>query len=242
MAANRQQASAEPSRPAGNMKSILSSLRCRADADAINAEHDRAEAKRVGMMMFFDADVPKRHFAIPAILPGPWADKLKDLKEQIGKGCLLALLGKRGTGKTQMAVELMRHTCVQGRSARYTTAMRFFTAIKDSYQAATTESAVLNQYLKPQILVIDEAQERGETGWEDRLLTHLIDCRYGAMKDTVLVSNLSRREFERAIGSSILSRMSETGGIIECNWPSFRDTAKYGPDAAAVRQKQEGGV
>ena len=242
MAANRQQASAEPSRPAGNMKSILSSLRCRADADAINAEHDRAEAKRVGMMMFFDADVPKRHFAIPAILPGPWADKLKDLKEQIGKGCLLALLGKRGTGKTQMAVELMRHTCVQGRSARYTTAMRFFTAIKDSYQAATTESAVLNQYLKPQILVIDEAQERGETGWEDRLLTHLIDCRYGAMKDTVLVSNLSRREFERAIGSSILSRMSETGGIIECNWPSFRDTAKHGPDAAAVRQKQEGGV
>ena len=215
------------------MKSILSSLRCRADADAINAEHDRAEAKRVGMMMFFDADVPKRHFAIPAILPGPWADKLKDLKEQIGKGCLLALLGKRGTGKTQMAVELMRHTCVQGRSARYTTAMRFFTAIKDSYQAATTESAVLNQYLKPQILVIDEAQERGETGWEDRLLTHLIDCRYGAMKDTVLVSNLSRREFERAIGSSILSRMSETGGIIECNWPSFRDTAKHGPDAAA---------
>ena len=217
------------------MKSILSSLRCDADADAINAEHDLAEAKRVGMMMFFDADVPKRHFARPAPnRPSPWADKLKDLEGQVGKGCLLALLGKRGTGKTQMAVELMRHTCVQGRSARYTTAMRFFTAIKDSYQAATTESAVLNQYLKPQILVIDEAQERGETGWEDRLLTHLIDCRYGAMKDTVLVSNLSRREFERAIGSSILSRMSETGGIIECNWPSFRDTAKHGPDAAAA--------
>lgn len=225
------------------MKSILSSLLSDADADAINAEHDRAEAKRVGMMMFFDADVPKRHFARPAILPGPWADKLKDLEGQVGKGCLLALLGKRGTGKTQMAVELMRHTCVQGGLAKYTTAMRFFTAIKDSYKGDTTESAVLNQYLKPQILVIDEAQERGETGWEDRLLTHLIDCRYGAMKDTVLVSNLSRREFERAIGSSILSRMSETGGIIECNWPSFRDTAKHGPDAAAaVRQKQEGGV
>ena len=225
------------------MKIILLSLRCDADADAINAEHDRAEAIRVGMMMFFDADVPKRHFAIPAILPGPWLDKLKDLKGQIGKGCLLALLGKRGTGKTQMAVELMRHTCVQGRSAKYTTAMRFFTAVKDSYKGDTTESAVLKQYLKPCLLVIDEAQERGETGWEDRLLGSLVDSRYGAMRDTVLVSNLARREFERAIGSSIMSRMSETGGIIECNWPSFRAPAKHGPDAAAgVRQTQEGGV
>lgn len=225
------------------MKNILLSLRCDADADAINAEHDRAEARRVGMMMFFDADVPKRHFPIPAILPGPWADKLKDLEGQVGKGCLLALLGKRGTGKTQMAVELIRITCVQGRSARYTTALRFFMSLKDSYRVGTTESAVLNKYLKPHLLVIDEAQERGETGWEDRLLGSLVDSRYGAMRDTVLVSNLSRREFERAIGSSIMSRMSETGGIIECNWPSFRDTSKHGPDAAAgVKQKQEGGV
>jgi hypothetical protein len=235
------------------MKSILLSLPCDADADAINAEHDRAEAIRVGMMMFNDADVPRRHFPVPAILPGPWADKLVELKEHVGKGSLLALIGKRGTGKTQMGVELIRRACWKGLSAKYAKAMQFFTAIKDSYSKNAPESSVMDAYLKARVLVIDEAQERGETAWEDRLLTHLIDCRYGDMKDTVLISNLNRREFEASIGSSILSRMSETGGIIECNWPSFRDMAKpyqpYQPCEpcvvveadAAGGQTQEGG-
>jgi len=63
------------------------------------------------------------------------------------------------------------------------------------------------------------------TPWEDRMLTALVDYRYSQKRDTVLISNLKRDEFETSMGNSILSRMVEAGGIIECGWPSFRSPA-----------------
>lgn len=208
------------------MKSILLCRLSDAEVATRDAERQRDENCQRAQMLFDASGVQARHIQRPPLSSGPWADKLVELKEHVGKGSLLALIGKRGTGKTQMGVELIRRACWKGLSTKYAKAMQFFTAIKDSYSKNAPESSVMDAYLKARVLVIDEAQERGETAWEDRLLTHLIDCRYGDMKDTVLISNLNRREFEASIGSSILSRMSETGGIIECNWPSFRDMAK----------------
>ena len=52
----------------------------------------------------------------------------------------------------------------------------------------------------------------------------MIYKRYGAMKDTILISNQTPDVFQKAIGSSILSRLQETGAIIQCDWPSFRET------------------
>jgi len=54
------------------------------------------------------------------------------------------------------------------------------------------------------------------------MLTALIDYRYSQMRDTVIISNLKREAFTASMGASVVSRMIEAGGIIECNWPSFR--------------------
>jgi DNA replication protein DnaC len=65
-------------------------------------------------------------------------------------------------------------------------------------------------------------QERGETPWEDRLLTHLIDRRYASEKDTLLITNQSKESFIQSIGPSAASRIVEVGGIVTCDWPSYR--------------------
>lgn len=156
----------------------------------------------------------------------PWSVTLRKMSSRLGEGILVALLGTRGGGKTQLGVELMFDVTANLRSARYVTAMEIFLDVKASYRkdSEKTEDEVVQSYCKPSLLILDEVHERGETPWEDRILTHIIDKRYrDGNRDTVLIANLDRVEFEKSMGKSVVSRLNETGGIIVCNWPSFRE-------------------
>ena len=184
--------------------------------------------------------IPERHFSLARLqTSGAWGEGLGRVCALLGKGCLIALIGSRGTGKTQLAIEASRESCRADRSALYTTAMDIFMAIKASYrQDGAGERSALAQFERPSLLIIDEAHVRGETDWENNLLTHLIDGRYRAVKDTVIISNQTHNQFRKSIGTSIYSRLIETGAVIECTWPSFRqqetsDYAKNNPDLVA---------
>lgn len=172
-----------------------------------------------------DCGIPARHKQSPGAQPGPWRDTLNRLVELDGSGFLIALLGGRGTGKTQMGVELIarRVNKAERFTCKYVRAMDVFIDVKESYRRdGPNERDVLKRFIGPQLLVIDEAHERGETAWEDRLLTYIVDRRYGDGKDTLLISNSQHAEFRAAIGESIYSRLVETGGVVVCDWPSFR--------------------
>lgn len=184
---------------------------------------------------FDDAGVPPRHVQpIQGGTSTEWNAKRDTLIARLGTGFLIAMLGERGTGKTQAAVEVIRAYCQTAArpSALYVRAMDVFMSLKESYRRdGPTERSQLERFAKPSLLIVDESQERGSTDWEDRLLTHLIDLRYANGTDTLLLSNLKPDAFKASIGPSIFSRLIETGGIIECNWQSFRERAK--PLAAA---------
>ena len=171
-----------------------------------------------------NSGVPERQRLCEPDLKNALGEKLDLMKSEIHTGMLYALIGKRGTGKTQCAVQLIKYACNKKISAKYAVTMDFFMDIKETYKthADSTEARVLKDYLKPQFLILDEIHERGESEWENRLLTHMIDKRYGALKDTILISNQTHDVFCMSIGNSILSRLNETGGIIVCNWESFR--------------------
>jgi DNA replication protein DnaC len=140
------------------------------------------------------------------------------------KGALIALMGARGPGKTQLGVCAMHRVCRAGRSARYVKALDFYAELKAAYSPHTQELErdIIRQYCKPRLLVIDGMEERGETAWEDRMLSHLIDRRYDDMTDTILIGNLTEEKLLLSVGPSADSRLRETGGIIKCEWPSFR--------------------
>jgi len=128
----------------------------------------------------------------------------------------LSFLGPRGTGKTQAATLLAFEFDSAGFSACYSTAFEFFLAIKSSFNSSTqSEDDVLKRFLSPALLVLDELQERGDTAFEDRMLAYLIDRRYRDCKATILIANLKPDAFATALGSSIMRRVNETGGVIE---------------------------
>jgi len=103
--------------------------------------------------------------------------------------------------------------------------MGFFLDLKAGYRdKGAAEKQVIEQYCTPSLLILDEVQERGETPWEDRILGHLIDRRYGAQKDTLLISNQTKENFLSSIGESAASRIRETGGMIICDWESYRSS------------------
>lgn len=149
-----------------------------------------------------------------------WLAAYEEARERVQRNGIVVLYGKRGCGKTRMAAEL---AVVVGNS-RYRTAMRFFLEVRETFRkdAARSEMQVIDDLTECGLLILDEIQERGETGFEDRLLTHVIDARYAAMRPTVLIANLTKRELSEALGASIVDRACENGKSIEFNWESYR--------------------
>lgn len=173
-----------------------------------------------------DWNAPKRHSATK-IEPDSveWTQAFDKLKSKLGNGALITLLGKRGSGKTQMAVEAMRHLLEPIQNSKYVSAVEFFMQIKNAYRKDSEESEmeIMENFEEASLLVIDEFGKRSDSDWERVMLFELIDKRYGNLKDTILISNLDALGFSEFAGESIMSRLNETGGIIECNWKSFRE-------------------
>ncbi len=180
------------------------------------------------------SNIPKRHQRAQEIIndassPAAWLKTRDRVISKIGEGFLIALLGTRGPGKTQIAEQAIRYCCHQlgdkaARPCLYVRAMDIFVDLRATYKEGSTETerSVIEKFCSPQLLVIDECQERGETAFEDRMFNYIIDRRYGDMTDTIAIANLTEKAFRESAGASIVSRLIETGEIIECTWESFR--------------------
>ena len=148
------------------------------------------------------------------------------------RGTCVVLVGPRGTGKTQLALELglvlyEEHLVDQS----YTTLSGLLQQEKDSWNKPpqldgfNRPTSPLKKAKEVGLLVLDEIQEVAGTDWEMSQFVRLFDERYGAMKRTVLISNLMPEAMQKFVGPSVWSRISETGLLVLCggeNWGSFR--------------------
>ena len=182
-----------------------------------------------------------RHGDCVTIHGDQWQAAYQRAKVCAERGGLIVAYGGRGTGKTQMAFHLARNAnfpnCTlppiykngftpeyRTRPVIYTKAMEIFLDCKHSFSRkdAPTTKEILQKLEDAAFLVIDEAQVRGETKFEDDLLTHLIDKRYDGERATMLITNLGRKEFAATLSPSIISRIEQIGCGIDCNWQSYR--------------------
>jgi DNA replication protein DnaC len=167
-----------------------------------------------------------------------WLTAFDKAKRVIERGSILILHGTRGAGKTRMAYESAISTNLpkdktghfdgirtyRKTTAKYTTAMGFFLDVRATFtkKANKTERDIVDSLTDPALLVIDEIQERSESAWENRLLTHVLDSRYSSMRPTIIIANLTSAELAASLGPSIMDRIHEGGGHIEFTWPSYR--------------------
>jgi len=153
-----------------------------------------------------------------------------------GNGAIVALVGPRGTGKTQIAAqyEIDWQWAELGTAKTHWTHYTKLTTIVAKLKAfygdfGTTDMDRLEAYRAflthdLDLLIIDELHEvADDSRHKDRILSDILDARYAAKKDTLLISNQSAIEFSKATSPSIISRLNEHGGIIPCEWESFRE-------------------
>ena len=155
-----------------------------------------------------------------------WSKAYKLAETIVDAGTFCVLLGDRGNGKTQAAVELIRRSCILCKPAKYYRIREVGMALRRAYDnTGMSEDAALRLFTDPYLLVLDECQERPEKEWEMQQLTLILDIRYGEQRPTVLIANAKPEVFTKMMGPAVTDRIHEGGRAITFNWQSFRRQA-----------------
>lgn len=153
----------------------------------------------------------------------------------VNVGAIVALVGERGLGKTTLAAALAQKRaadeslCPSGQTVLYrkmTGLIEKYKALYADFGSIDAEDARISRDAicrNPGLLVIDELHEGDDQKMKSRVLVDIVDRRYAALKDTILISNQLPDDFMATTSDSILSRLNEHGEILECVWPSFRE-------------------
>lgn len=207
---------------------LMASIRNRPSTSPVSVE-DRAELSRRRDLLRA-AGIPERHMlAIRAGLTvDSWSEESQPGVERaiatVRDGGMVCLLGPRGTGKTQLAAWLAHGCCMSmGRSALYRRWSDLLGELRHgAYTEGESEAKLVDHIARLGLLVLDELHESRGTEDEALWMGRIIDRRYGSMKPTVLVANLTPEAMAKAIGPSAWDRMCECGAVVELRGQSFR--------------------
>ena len=168
-----------------------------------------------------------------------WLATLAEARAAIKHGSL-ALVGPRGSGKTQIAAELMADA-VAGDDwkpmARTLDLSELSLELRATYSkdAETSEAQVLAGLRNARLLVLDDLQEDSGSGFAEQKISDLLGWRYKNSRPTVFVANTTINDLAKSLGKSVSSRMQQgSSGVILCDGESWRPTAMVWPAHADV--------
>lgn len=139
------------------------------------------------------------------------------------------LVGPAGVGKSHVAQSLGHRACLTGYSTIYTTAQKLFINLKASLADNSYERVITN-YVKPNLLIIDDLGLRPLRDTEPDDLHDLIRRRY-ENGSTIVTSNRAVEEWyplflNPLLASAAMDRLLHHVHIIELNGRSYRTSKK----------------
>lgn len=132
-----------------------------------------------------------------------------DAPSQRTKGLLLQ--GKEGTGKTHVAVSILKEILRKGYRGLYWNVPELFLELRRTMSpgADITEGAILDEATEVDLLVLDDlGAEKASDYVMDRLYV-LVNGRYENDLPTLITTNRTLEELRSQIGPRIVSRISE---------------------------------
>ena len=115
-----------------------------------------------------------------------------------GRG--LALIGPVGTGKTHLAVSMLRVMLTRGATCRFCNVKRVLDEIKETFtNRERAEADILRPIFAADVVVFDELGAERYTDWTKDIVEKLINTRYDDNKATTVTSNLAFRATGRQI-------------------------------------------
>jgi len=132
-----------------------------------------------------------------------------DAPNQPTKGLLLC--GKEGTGKTHIAVAILKAVVEKGHRGLYWNVPELFLELRRTMNAQTDldEAGIIDEAVETDLLVLDDlGAEKVSEYVMDRLYV-LINGRYQNDLPTIITTNRTLEELRAQIGPRIVSRISE---------------------------------
>ena len=131
-------------------------------------------------------------------------------EKQIDTGGGLFLTGTNGAGKTHLAVAIMRELILTDHlSCRFVKIPELLFDIRDHIGRGLSEKDIIDKYKDYDYLFLDELGVEKVSEWVLQDLYLILDGRSGALKPTIITSNLGLEEIEEHIGPRFVSRIVE---------------------------------
>ena len=139
----------------------------------------------------------------------------------------LFLVGSYGTGKTHLAIVIMKELFSKGQinNGLYTTTMRMIRDIRGSYHAKAdyTEQEAIDKYVDKDLLILDEVGVQNGTDNEKLLIYEVLNGRYENMRPTIIISNYSVNEIKEYLSERVFDRLQSKNKMLAIfNWESER--------------------
>ena len=122
----------------------------------------------------------------------------------------LLLKGNCGTGKTHLAVSILRETAEAGIPGMFVVVPDLLAKMLASFDAKDGKAGELVETAKNvPLLVLDDLGAGSPKPWVVELVYVLINHRYEHMLPTVITTNCNGRELEEMFGWRVVSRLAE---------------------------------
>ncbi len=149
----------------------------------------------------------------------------REWEQNLADGRCLMMVGRPGTGKTHLAIGIGREVMEKGGTALFCRAHEAISAITETYSkdSTKTERQALDEFKRPDLLIIDEVGRQRGTDNERMMLFEIINRRYDEEKPTLIISNLNLEGLRNYMDEATEDRLRERGGrVITFDWESWR--------------------